>query len=496
MQVLSSCANYSSSSSFSFSSSSSKIFDYEDEDDDEDDWVAACPRCEISGSGGLGAHEQIIDRSAGNFLTYEFLALSNLRQAGIEFMAKHRGGGWLTWAVIILLVAGMAGGGVWYYKHAHNDGPTYQTVTVTRGELIQLVTATGTLNPVTNVQVGCQVSGRISKIDVDFNSRVKAGEVIAEIDPSTYQAAVAQAAADLANAKANLELQQVETRRDSNLFTNQLISESDYDTAVATLHEAQATVQIKEAALTNAVENLGYCKICSPVDGVVISRAVDVGQTVAASFNTPTLFQIANDLAQMQIDANVDEADIGSVQDGQSVDFTVDAYPNRTFHGVVSQVRNAPTTVNNVVTYDGVISVNNGDLKLKPGMTATVSIITAEHTNVLEIPNSALRFQPPETAMNDAGGGPSLAGNRTGGGGRAAGGQGEQAVVRTVYLLSNDGRDPKFQPVQITLGITDNIYTEVLSGLKEGDAVVTGLKIPGLTSGPEVNNPFSPRRRF
>ena len=180
---------------------------------------------------------------------------------------------------------------------------------------------------------------------------------------------------------------------------NKLISSSDYDTAIATLHEAEATVQIKEASLHNAEANLGYCKILSPVDGVVISRAVELGQTVASSFSTPTLFQIANDLTKMQIDTAVDEADIGGVKQGESVDFTVGAYPNRTFHGVITQVRNAPTTVNNVVTYDTVIGVTNSDYSLKPGMTASVSIVVARHNHVLEIPNAALRFEPLDTAM-------------------------------------------------------------------------------------------------
>ena len=183
-----------------------------------------------------------------------------------------------------------------------------------------------------------------------------------------------------------------EAQRSANLFTNKLISSSDYDTAIATLHEAEATVKIQEASLSNTTANLGYCKIRSPVDGVVISRSVDLGQTVASSFNTPTLFQIANDLTKMQIDSSVAEADIGGVMEGQDVDFTVDAYPNRTFHGVVTQVRNAPTTVNNVVTYDCVIGVTNADYNLKPGMTANVSIIVAQHNDVLEIPNAALRF--------------------------------------------------------------------------------------------------------
>src|SRR5208282_4759128 len=212
-------------------------------------------------------------------------------------------------------------------------------------------------------------------------------------------ALVEQATADLANAKANLELQQVEAKRSSDLFTNKLISGSDYDTAVANLHEAEATVQIKQASLDNSDANLGYCKIRSPVDGIVISRAIDLGQTVASSFNTPTLFQIANDLTKMQIDSSVAEADVGGVVEGQSVDFTVDAYPYRTFYGTVVQVRNSPTNANNVITYDCVISVTNSDYKLKPGMTANISFIIAQRENVLNVPNSALRFRPPDSAM-------------------------------------------------------------------------------------------------
>jgi len=451
----------------------------------------------------------------------------------------------VKWAAVILAVVLVAGGGIWYFRHGHDDAPEYQSVAVTRGELIQDVTATGTLNPVTNVQVGCQVSGRISKLYVDYNSRVKAGQVIAEIDPSTYQAAVNQAQADLANAQANLELQQVEATRSSDLFTNKLISESDYDTAIANLHEAQAMVRIKQASLSNSVANLGYCKIYSPVDGVVISRSVDVGQTVAASFNTPTLFQIANDLTQMQIDSNVAEADIGGVQEGQAVTFNVDAYPYRTFHGVVTQVRNAPTTVNNVVTYDCVIGVDNPDYKLKPGMTANpLNIIIAQREDALRIPNACLRFRPPDTGNaekttnapttqsahgtnavarspgNFGGTGGSGAGRPPGGfggsggrsgggfggpggfaGGRAggfggfggAGGHGAQPV-RTVYVLSGEGDDATLKPVQIKTGITDGVFTEVLSGLKEGDLVVTGLAYGNEAAGP-ARNPFAPRFR-
>ncbi|MGB7768646.1 MAG: efflux RND transporter periplasmic adaptor subunit [Verrucomicrobiia bacterium] len=423
-------------------------------------------------------------------------------------MAEHHSNSWMKWGIIITVAMVIVGSGIWYFHHGHDDAPAYQTVAVTRGDLTQTVTATGTLNPVVNVTVGSQVSGIITKLYVDFNSIVQSNEVIAEIDPSTYEAQVHQAEANLANARANLELQQVEMQRDAKLYTNNLISGSDYDTAVATRDEAAAQVQIQEASLTNTLANLGYCKIHSPVDGVVISRSVDLGQTVASSFNTPTLFQIANDLTKMQIDTAVDEADIGGVREGQAVDFTVDAYPNRTFHGIVTQVRNAPTTVNNVVTYDTVIGVTNSDYSLKPGMTASVSIVVAQHSDILEIPNAALRFQPVDMATVETNapataGAQNTNGERTGNrggrrGGQGALGPGEHPVVHTVYVLSNNatGKNTELKAVQIKTGITDNIDTEVLSALKEGDRVVTGLAIPGLTSDQETQNPFAMRRRF
>jgi HlyD family secretion protein len=389
--------------------------------------------------------------------------------------AEKSGGGWV-WLIVLVILGGAAAGGYFYFQRSHVAAVTYDTSVLEKGELVQVVTATGVLNPVTNVQVGCQVSGRIDKINVDYNSPVKQGEIIAEIDPATYLAAEQQAQADLANSKANLELQQVETRRAATLFTNQLISASDYDTAVATLHEAESTVQIKQATLANTEANLGYCKILSPVDGVVISRAVDVGQTVASSFSTPTLFQIANDLTKMQIDSSIAEADIGSIVEGQAVDFTVDAYPYRTFTGGVTQVRNSPITVNNVVTYDVVIGVTNADYKLKPGMTANVSIVIAQREDVVKIPNSALRYHPADPAQVETNAAPAPAATTTAtnASGHAAGSAHRHygpPNVHTVYLV---GADQKLQAVQIKTGISDGIYTEVRSGLKEGDAVVTG----------------------
>ena len=421
-------------------------------------------------------------------------------------MAERSSGSWWKWLLAFAVLAAAGGGGFIYYSHAHAQPLAYNTAAVTRGELTKLVTATGTLNPVVNVTVGSQVSGRISRLYVDFNSVVKSNQIIAEIDPSTYQAAVAQATADLANANANLELQQVEARRSSDLFTNKLISGSDHDTALATLHEAEAMVKIKTASLNNSMVNLNYCKIVSPVDGVVILRAVELGQTVASSFNTPTIFQIANDLTKMQIDSSVAEADVGGVVEGQEVSFTVDAYPDRIFHGEVVQVRNSPTTVNNVVTYDCVIGVTNADYKLKPGMTANVSITVAQRESALIIPNGALRFRVPEDAVvitnapgaqtdpatnapggkNFAGGpgGPGGFGGPGGPGGRRGGhGRGEHPAFHTVYLLAGDDKQPKLQPVQVRTGITDGISTEVISGLDEGAKVVTSVVGTGLPAG-------------
>jgi HlyD family secretion protein len=343
---------------------------------------------------------------------------------------------------------------------------------------------------VVNVTVGSQVSGIINRLYVDYNSIVKSNEVIAEIDPATYQAAVAQATADLANAKANLELQRAEAERSSDLFSNKLVSSSDYDTAIATLHEAEATVQIKEASLNNSLVNLNYCKIRSPVDGVVIQRAVELGQTVASSFNTPTIFQIANDMTKMQIDSNVAEADIGGVVEGQNVDFTVDAYPTRTFHGQVTQVRNSPITVNNVVTYDTVISVTNADYKLKPGMTANVSIIVAQREDALKIPNVALRFRPPDSAvvLTNAVGGMTQTNN-------VAAGMGQHKSknnrgVRTVYVLAGDAAAPQLKAMQIKTGITDGIFTEITTGLNEGDKVVSSVAQADAQNSNSTSSPF------
>lgn len=418
----------------------------------------------------------------------------------------------LGWAIVAALI--VVGAAYWFFARGREKEPEYQTAVVQRGELVQVVTATGQLNPMTNVTVGSQISGIIKRIYVDFNSPVKVGQVLAELDPATYERAVAQAEAELASAKANLELAQVQAKRATELFKNNLISASDYDTAIAQLHQAEAQVKIREAVLENAKVNLSRCTIYSPIDGVVISRNVDVGQTVAASLQAPTLFQIANDLSRMQINANVAEADIGSVEVGQDVEFTVDAYPYRVFHGKVKQVRNSAVIVQNVVTYDTVIEVSNPDLKLKPGMTANVSIITARRENVLKIPNAALRFRPPEqtedsrtntlgsrsSAQRQFGSATrdSMAGSRSGVRDRM-----DHAITRTVYVLrtnsTSSARTAKLVPVQVKIGISDGIMTEVVEGLNEGDVVVTGMTMPEQKGTPAggVANPFVGRmRRF
>jgi HlyD family secretion protein len=396
-----------------------------------------------------------------------------------------RFGPWVIILVAVILVFAV--------RQCHRRGAaSFQTATVTKGPITQAVTATGTLNPVVNVQVGSQVSGNISKLFADFNSQVKAGQVVAQIDPMLFQAAVTQAEGDLASAQAQLELAKLNASRTQALFAQKNVAQQDVDTAMANLHQAEAGVKIKQGALDKAKADLEHCTISSPVDGVVISRNVDVGQTVAASLQAPVIFQIANDLAKMQIDTNVAEADVGVVEVGQDVDFTVDAFPQRTFHGKVVQVRNAPITVQNVVTYDTVIGVDNKDLKLKPGMTANVSIIIAHKDDVLQIKNAALRYRPADAAPEPR---PSSTANARPGsgapGGRPAGARPRQGADRTVYVLS--GNRPK--PVQIKTGISDGIVTEVVSGLNQGDQVITA-ELATASPSSSAANPFGggPRR--
>jgi HlyD family secretion protein len=368
----------------------------------------------------------------------------------------------------------------------------YQTATITRGAITQAVTATGTLNPVVNVQVGSQVSGNIAKLFVDFNSQVKAGQVVAQIDPALFQATVTQAEGDLASSQAALELAKVNATRTQELFARKTSSQADLDQAMANLHTAEANVKIKQGALDKARADLEHCTITSPIDGVVISRSVDVGQTVAASLQAPVIFAIANDLTKMQIDANVAEADVGVVKIDQNVDFTVDAFPMETFRGKVVQVRNAPITVQNVVTYDTVIGVSNPDLKLKPGMTANVSIVIAHKDDVLQIKNAALRYRPPNATPVpvEARKTISRAGRPTAG----RGGSTRQGAQRTVYVLPLGAGRPEAK--QIKTGISDGIVTEVVEGLTEGDGVVTAEIGSTTAASSPAANPFGGARRF
>jgi HlyD family secretion protein len=301
---------------------------------------------------------------------------------------------------ISVIAAAGAGGYYWWQKRQPDTKKLeYRTATVSRGDIIQSVSANGQLSPVVTVAVGSQVSGNIEKIYVDFNAKVTNGQLVAELDPATYEARLIQAEAEMANARAQQKLAQVNAQRAENLYKQKLIPQADYDQAMAELQQREATVKMREAALKSAQVDLARTRIFSPIDGTVISRNVDVGQTVQASFTAPTLFAIANDLSKMEIAAMVSEADIGNVEEKQEVTFRVEAFPERTFEGKVAQVRNQPTTNQNVVTYATIVDVNNPDLKLKPGMTANVSITTGKKEKVLKVPNAALRFRPPEGAI-------------------------------------------------------------------------------------------------
>ena len=308
----------------------------------------------------------------------------------------------------LLLVAGGLAGRWWWYSQKNEQPVTYLTTVVERGSITRLVVATGTVNPVTTVQVGTYVSGPIKELFADFNSAVKKGQRVAQIDPRPFLLKVKQAEANLSTAraqvekdKADLTFKQRALKRTRELFERNLIAKQEVEAAERDVEQAQAQYQLDQArveqnsaALEEARVNLGYTDIVSPVDGVVVSRSVNVGQTVAASFQTPVLFQVAQDLTKMQVNTNVSESDIGLVAEGQKVFFLVDAYPERKFWGTVMQVRNAPQIVQNVVTYDVVVGIDNSDLALKPGMTASLSVITAQRDDVVKIPQAALRFHP------------------------------------------------------------------------------------------------------
>ncbi len=382
--------------------------------------------------------------------------------------------------VAIVIVIGIA---LYLALGRKSNEPQFRTEKMTKGDIVSIVTATGTVNAVVNVLVGTQVSGTIKTLHADFNSKVKKGQLIAQIDPALFEAQVDQARANVVTAKANLAKSQVavvDTRRtlerNRELFAKNLIARSDldtaetnYDSAVAQVNANKALVEQAAAALRTAETNLRYTRILSPVDGIVVSRNVDVGQTVAASFQTPTLFTIAQDLTKMQIDSSVAEADVGKMKVGQPVEFTVDAYPDSPFHGSVSEIRNAPITVQNVVTYDVVIKVDNPELKLKPGMTANVSIIISSKQGVVRIPNAALRFKPSDKRQKTD---------------QARGEKKDRGPG--VWIVENN----KPKRIGVTTGISDGTYTELVSGdLKEGqELIVESLAKPkGNGSAPRMH---------
>ncbi|NLI28558.1 MAG: efflux RND transporter periplasmic adaptor subunit [Nitrospiraceae bacterium] len=359
----------------------------------------------------------------------------------------------------LLLIVGAVSIGIiavvaFVFLRGKSNEVSYKTEKAARGDVVETVTASGTVNAVTTVLVGTQVSGTIKNLYVDYNSKVKKGQLLAQIDPVLLEAQVEQARANLLKLEANT-LDARRTRdRNKQLFERNLIARSDYETAEANYDAFVAQVNAAKASLRSAQANLQYTRILSPVDGIVISRAVDVGQTVAASFQTPTLFTIAQDLTKMQVDTTVNEADIGRVKEGQEAEFTVDAYPNATFKGTVFQVRNAPVTVQNVVTYTVVIQVDNKDLRLKPGMTANASITTAMKKDVLRVQNAALRVRIAD---------------------KSASSQQKGAAPRGpgVWVLEN--KTPK--RVKVALGISDGTMTEVTGGdLKEGMDVIVSVQ--------------------
>ena len=356
---------------------------------------------------------------------------------------------WAAGAIIIIAII------VWLFSGGKEEKQISFSFEKAAPANIQIgVTATGTIEPVTSVTVGTQVSGIVSRIYVDYNSVVKKGQVIAELDKTNLTSELHTAKANLASAQSSLNYETDNYKRYKTLYSKGLVSADEYESAKLSYDKALQTVVSQKEQLTKAQTNLGYATITSPIDGVVLSKAVEEGQTVAASFNTPELFSIAKDLKDMRVIADIDEADIGEVKEGENVKFTVDAFPNDTFEGVVTQVRQEATTTNNVVTYEVVISAPNADLKLKPGLTANVTIFTAEKNNVLSVPSKALRYTPTVETI------------------------GKKYKIQDcngknkVWTL--EGNVLKAHAVQI--GISDGSHTEIISGISNGVQVITELK--------------------
>lgn len=335
---------------------------------------------------------------------------------------------------------------------------TLETAKVTAGSISNMVTATGTVEPITQVEVGTQVSGIINKIYVDYNSVVKKGQLIAELEKTVLESELVSKQADVASSKNEYDYQMKNYNRTKLLYEKKLVSDTEYETASYQYEKAKSTYEKNLADLVKVKTNLSYATIYSPIDGVVLSKAVEEGQTVAASFNTPTLFTIAKDLTKMQVVADVDEADIGQVEEGQRVTFTVDAYPNDVFTGEVMQMRLEATTTSNVVTYEVVVNAPNPDLKLKPGLTANITIYTQEKNGILVVPSKALRFVPESQLLGEQ---VSIVPEK----------DGEHEAHKSVWVKSGNVLSEK----TIQAGITNGIKTEVVSGLSEGDEVVVGV---------------------
>ncbi len=395
--------------------------------------------------------------------------------------------------ILGMAAIGLAIGGYVFFNGERKAPIRYRTADVDRGAVVSIVSATGTINPVVSVQVGTQVSGMIKSLHADFNSRVKAGDTVAVIDPEPFKARRDQSASNLemarsnvARAKTDLAQRKRELDRVQSLVAQQFVSQNDVDVALTNFQSAEAQVKVAEAqvkqaeaALNSADLEMKYTVIRSPVDGIVVARNVEVGQTVASSFATPNLFLIALDLTKMQVDTNVSESDIGGMTEGKEATFTVDAYPGVRFAGAIRQVRLAPINVQNVVTYNVVVAVDNQDLRLKPGMTANVSIVVAQRDQVLKVPNAALRFSPPQSdrAESRSGEGKPVKAEGRPGSGRPATVSGESSgQTRKIWKLGTSG---DLEPMAIQTGISDGVSTEVVAGpVSEGDQVVVGIETP------------------
>lgn len=375
----------------------------------------------------------------------------------------------MAWAAMMLLGAAVMTG------CSKKAGFTYSEAEAAKQDIVNSVTATGTIEPVTSVDVGTQVSGVISKLYVDYNSVVKAGEVIAELDRTNLMSELSSAQASLKSAQSELDYQKTNYERYKALYDKGLISANDFEQARLSYVQAQQRTQQQKESVKKAQTNLGYATITSPIDGVVLSKEVEEGQTVASSFSTPTLFKIARDLTDMRVIADVDEADIGDVKEGQRVTFTVDAFPDDTFEGQVTQVRQEATTESNVVTYEVVISAPNDDLKLKPGLTANVVIFTMEAKDVLAVPSKALRFTPREAMLNS-----------------------DETITDTdakEKVWVKEGSNLK--AVAVETGMTNGTLTQITKGLKPGTHVLTEVNAMQVEAeGEQQNsNPFMPRPR-